>query len=77
MPTVTNARDCEHGQLARSCEFCYLLGQRDELVTRANRAESALRTLRNAVRRYLTDEDKDPARLASLVATVNGEPWPA
>lgn len=36
------ARDCEHGQLARSCEICDLRAEVDRLTAERDRAERVL-----------------------------------
>lgn len=38
-------RDCEHGQLARSCEICEMIAERDAAVARAENAEALMEKL--------------------------------
>jgi hypothetical protein len=44
MMSQSGARDCEHGQLARSCELCEMRDRYDDLWCASNDLASAART---------------------------------
>ncbi len=61
-------RDCEHGQLARSCEICELIAENKRLKEEAQSAISfAAKTEIEPLRAQLAEKDKEIERLLHIV----------